>query len=124
MKIGILITSISNFGQKGFYNAQEIGLAKSMAKICETVEVYKLVPIAQEKKTEKICENAVLYLIPSKNSGINGAMNVDELNQSLAALIHFSDTQLLFLRCITGAKKTVFSMSHILVLWRATVPAD
>ena len=93
MKIGILITSISNFGQKGFYNAQEIGLAKSMAKICETVEVYKLVPIAQEKKTEKICENAVLYLIPSKNSGINGAMNVDELNQSLAALIHFSDTQ-------------------------------
>lgn len=93
MKIGILITSISNFGQKGFYNAQEIGLAKSMAKICETVEVYKLVPIAQEKKTEKICENAVLYLIPSKNSGINGVMNVDELNQSLAALIHFSDTQ-------------------------------
>lgn len=93
MRIGILITSISNFGQKGFYNAQEIGLAKAMAKICENVEVYKLVPIDQEKKTEKICENAVLHLIPSKNSGINGVINVNELNQSLTALIHFSDTQ-------------------------------
>ena len=39
MKVGILITSISNFGQKGFYNAQEIGLAKAMAKSCEAVEV-------------------------------------------------------------------------------------
>ena len=93
MKIGILITSISNFGQKGFYNVQEIGLAKAMAKICETVEVYKLAPIDQEKKIEKICENAVLHMIPSKNFGINGAINVNELNQSLTALIHFSDTQ-------------------------------
>lgn len=93
MRIGILITSISNFGQKGFYNAQEIGLAKAMTKICENVEVYKLVPMDQEKKTERICENAVLHLIPSKNSGINGVINVNELNQSLTALIHFSDTQ-------------------------------
>ena len=32
MKIGILITSISNFGQSGFYNSQEIGLAKALSK--------------------------------------------------------------------------------------------
>ena len=93
MKIGILITSISNFGQKGFYNSQEIGLAKAMAKICEVVEVYKLITIDQEEKTEKICENAVLNLIPSKNFGINGIIDVNKLNCSLTALIHFSDTQ-------------------------------
>ena len=93
MKVGILITSISNFGQKGFYNAQEIGLAKAMAKSCEAVEVYKLIPTDLEKKTEKICENAVLHLIPSKSSGINGVVKVNELNRSLTALIHFSDTQ-------------------------------
>ena len=93
MKIGILITSISNFGQKGFYNAQEIGLAKAMAKLCGRVEVYKLIPIDQDKKTEKICENAELLLIPAKNSGINGVINVDDLDKSLDALIHFSDTQ-------------------------------
>lgn len=93
MKIGILITSISNFGQKGFYNAQEIGLAKAVAKHCGRVEVYKLIPIDQDKKTEKICENAELHLIPAKNSGINGVINVDDLEKSLDALIHFSDTQ-------------------------------
>lgn len=93
MKIGILITSISNFGQKGFYNAQEIGLAKAMAKLCSKAEVYKLIPIDQDKKTEKICENAELHLIPAKNSGINGVMNIEELDKSLDALIHFSDTQ-------------------------------
>ena len=93
MKIGILITSISNFGQKGFYNAQEIGLAKAIAKLCRKADVYKLIPIDQDKKTEKICENAELHLIPAKNSGINGVMNVEELDKSLDALIHFSDTQ-------------------------------
>lgn len=93
MKIGILITSISNFGQKGFYNAQEIGLAKAMARTCEFVKVYKLVAINQEKKTEKICENAVLHLIPSKNSGINGVIDIHELDRFLDVLIHFSDTQ-------------------------------
>ena len=93
MKIGILITSISNFGQKGFYNAQEIGLAKAMAKFCNKVEVYKLIPIDQDKKIEKICENAELHLIPAKNFGINGVMNVEELDKYLDSLIHFSDTQ-------------------------------
>lgn len=93
MKIGILITSISNFGQKGFYNAQEIGLAKAMAKLCSKAEVYKLIPIDQDNKTEKICENAEIHFIPAKNSGINGVMNVEELDKSLDALIHFSDTQ-------------------------------
>lgn len=93
MKIGILITSISNFGQKGFYNAQEIGLAKAMAGTCELVEVYKLVTIDQEKKTEKIRENVVLHLMPSKNSGINGVIDIHELDKSLTVLIHFSDTQ-------------------------------
>ena len=33
MRIGLLITSIGNFGQKGFYNAQEIGLAKELDRL-------------------------------------------------------------------------------------------
>lgn len=93
MKIGILITSISNFGQKGYYNSQEVGLAKALAETCEKVEVYKLISIGQEKKTESICGNVVMHFIPSRNSGINGIINVEILDSSLDALIHFSDTQ-------------------------------
>ena len=35
MRIGLLITSIGDFGKKGFYNAQEIGLA--MEELLKTV---------------------------------------------------------------------------------------
>lgn len=93
MKIGVLVTSVSNFGQKGFYNSQEIGLAKALSKDYETVEVYKLVPLSQEKRTEKICENARIHFIPARNSGINGFVDTKIFDASLAALIHFSDTQ-------------------------------
>ena len=93
MKIGILVTSISNFGQKGFYNSQEIGLAKALSKNFESVEVYKLVSIGQEEKTENICDNAIMHFAPAKNSGINGLIDTEILDKSLDALIHFSDTQ-------------------------------
>ena len=93
MKIGILITSISNFGQKGYYNSQEVGLAKALAKTCDTVEVYKLISIDHEKGTENICKNTKMYFIPSRNFGINGVIDTRLLDASLDALIHFSDTQ-------------------------------
>lgn len=95
MKIGILITSISNFGQRGFYNSQEIGLAKALSKKNDAVEVYKLVPIANKKRVETIDsnDNATVHFIPAKNFGINGFIDIRELDKSLDALIHFADTQ-------------------------------
>ncbi len=95
MKIGILITSISNFGKKGFYNSQEIGLAKALAKYFETVEVFKLVPINQTSSVEYLekYKNVQIKYVPAKNSGINGVMDTTVLEPSLTALIHFSDTQ-------------------------------
>ena len=95
MKISILITSISNFGQKGFYNAQEVGLAKALASRAETVDVFKLVPAEQEKKTEEISgyTNVRLHFLPAKNFGINGVLRTEELRRDVDILIHFSDTQ-------------------------------
>ena len=62
MRIGLLITSIGNFGQKGFYNAQEIGLAKELDKLFNEVIVYKAVPLSAEKSKSLIdcCEHATL----------------------------------------------------------------
>ena len=72
MKIGILITSISNFGLKGFYNAQEVGLAKAIAKNVDQVIVYKLVSKEQDERIEKInsVENAMIHFIPANNFGL------------------------------------------------------
>ena len=74
MRIGLLITSIGNFGQKGFYNAQEIGLAKELDKLFDEVIVYKAVPLSAEKSKSLIdsCEHTTLYQVPVKSHGING----------------------------------------------------
>lgn len=95
MNIGILITSISNFGQKGFYNAQEVGLAKALSKDSDVVKICKLIPVEEPRRTEKISgyPNIEIKFIPAKNFGINGMLCLKELDKTLNALIHFSDTQ-------------------------------
>lgn len=96
MKVGLLITSIGNFGQKGFYNAQEIGLAKELDKLFDAIIVYKAVPNTEKKSKSLIdgCTHSILYQIPVKNNGINGVWNCDVMDTTLDALIYFSDTQL------------------------------
>ncbi len=95
MNIGILVTSIGNFGQKGFYNAQEIGLAKALSQKTKSVIIYKLVAAEETRRIENIVgyPNVKLHLIPSDNIGINGILSTEELDERLSALIHFSDTQ-------------------------------
>lgn len=95
MRIGILVTSMGNFGQKGFYNAQEIGLARAMDDLADAVKVYKLVPLEDTARTEPIegCRNAVITFIPAKGFGINGILDTAVLDTNLDALVYFSDTQ-------------------------------
>ena len=96
MKVGLLITSIGNFGQKGFYNAQEIGLAKELDKLVEEVVVYKAVHFTGCKSISPIegCTHSTLYQIPVKSNGINGIWDCGVMDPTLDTLIYFSDTQL------------------------------
>lgn len=96
MRVGLLITSIGNFGQKGFYNAQEIGLAKELDKLFDEVIVYKAVPLTQPESKILIegCNNSILYQVPVKSNGINGIWDCNVMDASLDALVYFSDTQL------------------------------
>lgn len=107
MKVGILITSISNFGKIGFYNAQEVGLAKALSHEFSQVIVYKLVPITHVKKTEYIegYPDVLIHFLPAKNTGINGIFDPIMLDSSLDALIHFSDTQLTVPKIYKWCKK-------------------
>ena len=96
MRIGLLITSVGNFGQKGFYNAQEIGLAKELDKLFDEVVVYKAVPLSVRKSKSLIdgCEHSTLCQVPVKSHGINGEWDCSIMDTTLDALIYFSDTQL------------------------------
>ena len=79
MKIGILVLSIGDFGKKGFYNLQEVGLAKALDSMCEEVVVYKLVHHDEEERKELIegTRNSFIIYMPSKNIGTNGIPNME-----------------------------------------------
>lgn len=96
MRVGLLITSIGNFGQKDFYNAQEIGLAKELDKLFDEVLIYKAVPMNEQKRKNIVdgCSHSFLYQIPVKSKGINGMWDCSVMDTTLDALIYFSDTQL------------------------------
>mgnify|MGYP000747887421 CR=1 FL=1 len=95
MRIGLLITSIGNFGRKGFYNAQEIGLAKEFDKFFDEVIIYKAVPITEKKGKRRVdkCSHSTIFQIPVKSKGINGIWNCDVMDTALDILLYFSDTQ-------------------------------
>lgn len=97
MKLGILSTFRGNFGQKGFYNVQEIGLAKELDKLFDEVIVYKLIPRTEESVSEKIagCNNTTLNSISSRSLGVNGFIELNKLDKGIDVLIYFSDTQLM-----------------------------
>lgn len=92
----MLITSIGDFGKKGFYNAQEIGLAKALDSLVDEVKVYKLVSADMENSIEAIegCRNSKIQYIPANKIGANGMPSMKMLDSSLDILVFFSDTQL------------------------------
>lgn len=96
MKIGIIVLSIGSFGKKGFYNLQEVGLAKALDLYCEEIKVYKLVESSQEDREEAIdgTNHARIFYLPSKCIGTNGIPDLHRLDKNLDVLICFSDTQL------------------------------
>lgn len=95
MKIGLLVTFIGNFGQKGFYNSQEIGLAKALSPFCEQIHIYKLSVSSEREHIEKVSgfDNISISVLPAKNFGANGLFDVNALDNSMDALVCFSDTQ-------------------------------
>lgn len=107
MKIGLLITSIGNFGKKGFYNAQEIGLAKELDKLFNKVTVYKLVTKNENFMSERVegCKNTILQTLPSKHFGNNGFVDLKQLDTDLEVLVYFSDTQISVPSVYKWAKK-------------------
>lgn len=107
MKIGIMVLSVGNFGNKGFYNLQEIGLARTLAKYCKKVSVYKLVATSESQRTEQIDDatNAFITYLPSRSIGTNGIPNMKYVDSDIDVLICFSDTQLMVKRVYDWAKR-------------------
>lgn len=96
MRVGILVPSIGDFGKNGYYNLQEIGLAKALDSYCDKILVWRLIANNESFMSKKIegCKNATMNFLPSFKIGTNGIVNLMKLDVNIDVLICFADTQI------------------------------
>ena len=96
MRVGILVPSIGNFGDAKFYNSQENGLALALSrtKKYEEIVIYKAVTKQTKMKDYSLNDVVKVVLLPVRNIGANGLIDVTALDKTLQGLICFSDNQL------------------------------
>lgn len=94
MRIGILQTAYKKASDYGtFYNVQELGLARALAKLGNDVILYKAVEGEADDRTE--CDGKLtIKLLNVWFIGINGIIDTKALSSDLDVLIYFCDTQI------------------------------
>lgn len=107
MKLGIIRLYCGNSGKKGFYNIQEIGLAKSLARRGINVDIFFLSSDINRKYIiEEIENNIRLITIKSNRFFNHGIISVNILDEFNLDVIHLlSDNQLLAPNVINYCKK-------------------
>lgn len=100
MNVGIFVPNVGNFGAKGYYNSQEIGLGKELSKKQCRVTIFKLVTNIKTIKTEVINERCKIKYIPARKIGINGIISdfsaID--SEKIDKIVCFSDIQIIVRR--------------------------
>lgn len=94
MKLGILCTMLNDFGKKGFYNSQEIGLGQQLFDMGHTVTIYKGVRKGEPFTEEKLADGLVIRYIPLPRFSKHGYIKKTDLDADLDGLLCFSDQQL------------------------------
>ena len=84
----------NNFGKKGSYNSQEIGLARGLAELGHEVIVYKSVKSDEEVGTEQLSNTAMIHYIKCRYVGSNGFLSTKNFDKNADVLIQFADLQL------------------------------
>lgn len=96
MKVAVIVPIVGNFGRKGFYHSQEIGLGKEIASHGNEVKVYKCVSNKAVDKIEIEKHDGITILyIPTKSIGPHGLLNVALIDKDTDVAFTFSDTQLI-----------------------------
>lgn len=94
MKLGILVTIINNFGEKGFYHSQEVGLGKALTELGHDVTIYKCVEKGKKTDDYQVNEHLRVKYIPVRSLGVHGYLPSSYLDPTLNGLLSFADTQI------------------------------
>lgn len=96
MKVAIIVPIVGNFGRKGFYHSQEIGLGKEVASAGNKVTIYKCVPVnSMENIQIEQHDGITIKYIPTTAFGPHGMLNVELIDKDSDVAFTFSDTQII-----------------------------
>ncbi len=94
MKLGIVCTMLNDFGKKGFYNSQEIGLGQQLCDMGHQVIIYKGVRKGEPFEENQLAKDLVIRYIPLARFSKHGYIKTADLDADLDGLLCFSDQQL------------------------------
>lgn len=94
MKLGILCTMINGFGRRGYYNSQEIGLGRELARMGHQVTIYKGVSQNEKADRVKLPEGVTVRYLPMKSLGAHGWAECRCLSPKMDGLFVFGDQQI------------------------------
>lgn len=94
MKLGIVCTMLNDFGKKGFYNSQEIGLGQQLHDMGHSVMIYKGVRKGEPFEENRLAERLTIRYIPLSRFSKHGYIRTSDLDRDLDGLLCFSDQQL------------------------------
>ena len=94
MKLGILCTILNDFGKKGFYNSQEIGLGRQLRDMGHSVIIYKGVRKGEPYVEDHLDDGLTVRYIPLPRFSKHGYIRRRDLDDDLDGLLCFSDQQL------------------------------
>ena len=106
MRIGLLVTSVGSFGNKGFYNLQEVGLGKALGALGHYVEIYKCVSKDKAGTVETVAPNVRLHPVGVMTVSSNALFSCTAvLAPDLDVLVFMSDIQISAIGVARWAKR-------------------
>lgn len=106
MKIGILRLYCGKSGTAGYYNIQEIGIAKEYARNGHTVDIFLLNNSLRDIEKMSIAERITLVSLPCKRIGNHGIFDLSVLKRRYIQLLQINgDNQLYLSRVLNYCKK-------------------
>lgn len=85
---------LNGFGRRGYYNSQEVGLARALVQMGIQVHIYKGVTSKEKAEQVVLPEGIVIDYIPMNRIGAHGYLDCRHLDTSLLGLFCFGDQQI------------------------------
>lgn len=96
MNITFLKLYITDELNNGFYNSQEIGLAKAITRVHPEHRVNVVLLTRGEGCVEQITDNVTLYVVKAKGIGHHGRLNLAILKELKTDLLHLLADNMMF----------------------------